>query len=292
MKILVDTDAGSDIDDALCLAYLLSRPDAEIVGVATVTGGPGERAKLVSAVTTFFGHDGIPICVGAANPLSGPQRQPEAPQAEALKRWDHASVFSEQPVEEFMRDLIAASPDEVVLMGIGPLTNVARLETRFPGTLGQLSRLVCMSGRFSNYQDMATVPEWNVLCDLEAARIVYAAAEATETLLVTSDVTRRLAMSRDDARERIVGLALELGPIVDMSEIWFATREKMTVHDGLAAALLFEPELCTYKRGRPVLDMETGATDWANDEQSRITATSDVDAERFFELFFDVLGEP
>ncbi len=38
MKILLDTDIGSALDDAMCLAYLLAQPQAELVGITTVSG--------------------------------------------------------------------------------------------------------------------------------------------------------------------------------------------------------------------------------------------------------------
>lgn len=39
-KILLDTDIGGDIDDAICLAYLLNEPDCELIGITTVCGEP------------------------------------------------------------------------------------------------------------------------------------------------------------------------------------------------------------------------------------------------------------
>jgi len=44
-KVLLDTDIGTDIDDAVCLAYLLQRPDCELLGITTVTGQPVERIE-------------------------------------------------------------------------------------------------------------------------------------------------------------------------------------------------------------------------------------------------------
>ena len=46
-KILLDTDIGSDIDDAVCLAYLLAQPACELVGVTTVSGESVKRAMMV-----------------------------------------------------------------------------------------------------------------------------------------------------------------------------------------------------------------------------------------------------
>ena len=49
-KILLDTDIGSDIDDAVCLAYLLSQPKCELMGITTVSGEAYERARLASVL--------------------------------------------------------------------------------------------------------------------------------------------------------------------------------------------------------------------------------------------------
>ena len=289
MKILVDTDIGSDIDDALCLSYLLSRPDVELVGISTVSGASEERAKLASAITTFYERE-VPICVGAAEPRTGEQRQPDVPQRVVLPRWPHQAGSTEQPVEAFMREAIESAPGEVVLLAIGPLTNVARLIETYPDTPALLSRMVCMSGRFSNYQNMADVPEWNVLCDVEAARICYGAASQVDTLLVSSDITRRLVVERSVAKEKLIDMALQIGPVVEMSEVWFESRPKMTIHDGLAAALLFEPDLCSYKRGQPLLDLQSAVTGWRDDDSSSIVATEGVDVGDFFTHFFTTLA--
>ena len=56
VKILFDTDIGSDIDDAVALAYLLAQPRAEILGITTVSGQPVERAKLASAICKTAGQ--------------------------------------------------------------------------------------------------------------------------------------------------------------------------------------------------------------------------------------------
>jgi inosine-uridine nucleoside N-ribohydrolase len=44
VKILIDTDIGGDIDDAVCLAYLLANPECELLGITTVTSRTAERA--------------------------------------------------------------------------------------------------------------------------------------------------------------------------------------------------------------------------------------------------------
>src|SRR5947199_9706432 len=92
-KLLLDTDIGSDIDDAVCLAYLLRQPQCELLGITTVSGEPEQRAMLAHAICAAEGRGEIPIHSGSPLPLLRPQRQREAPQAAALPRWPHKDAF-------------------------------------------------------------------------------------------------------------------------------------------------------------------------------------------------------
>ena len=132
VKILLDTDIGGDIDDAFALAYLLAEPECELLGVTTVSGAPLVRAQIVSSICRHAGRE-VPIVPGTERPLLGPQRQPDVPQAEALPRWPHDETFGAQTAIDFMRIVIRADPGEVVLIAIGPLTNVALLCAVDPG---------------------------------------------------------------------------------------------------------------------------------------------------------------
>jgi inosine-uridine nucleoside N-ribohydrolase len=59
-KVLLDTDIGTDVDDAVCLAYLLSHPECELLGITTVTGEAVKRASLASVLCKAAGRE-IPI---------------------------------------------------------------------------------------------------------------------------------------------------------------------------------------------------------------------------------------
>ena len=65
IPLLFDTDIGSDIDDAVCLAYLLRQPRCELLGVTTVSGQPRARAALADAVCQAAGRRDIPIHAGS-----------------------------------------------------------------------------------------------------------------------------------------------------------------------------------------------------------------------------------
>src|SRR5512142_896306 len=101
-KILLDTDIGTDVDDAVCLAYLLAQPECELLGITTVTGEAEKRASLASAVCLHAKRPDIPIYPGAEEPLTGVQGQPKAQQALALAHWPHRTDFPRDQAVDFM----------------------------------------------------------------------------------------------------------------------------------------------------------------------------------------------
>src|SRR5688572_7996186 len=106
MKILLDTDLGNDIDDALCLAYLLANPECELLGVTTVTAGAVDRARLASALCRAASKD-VPIRAGAERPLSGEPLQAPPFEADALlAAWPHEADFAPEAAVNFLNEII------------------------------------------------------------------------------------------------------------------------------------------------------------------------------------------
>ena len=145
--LLLDTDIGNDIDDAVCLAYLLAQPRCELLGITTVTAAPDLRARLASVLCRNAGRD-VPIYPGAADPLVGPPVQEPPPQAVVLDRWEHDTSFPTEPAVDFLRRAIRAHPGEVTLLTIGPLTNVALLFAADPAIPSLLDSVVSMGGSY------------------------------------------------------------------------------------------------------------------------------------------------
>lgn len=291
MKMLLDTDVGSDIDDAVCLAYLLANQACDLVGITTVSGQPVERAKLASALCRAAGRPDIPIVPGAEAPLAGQQRQPDAKQASVLPRWPHATRFPAAAAETFMADTIRENGGEVTLLAIGPMTNVARLLDRHPEVCDQLSGLMLMSGRFGpKPADARSDHEWNVFCDPAAAELVYRAPVASHRS-VGLDVTLRVQMEEQAVRQRF-SAHLGLLPVLDMSSVWFREGRLMTFHDPLAAVCLFDRLVCDFTRGRVEVDVPSGVTRWAADKAGPHEVALSVDAGRFFDAYFSVFQAP
>jgi purine nucleosidase len=290
IKVLLDTDIGTDIDDAVCLAYLLQRPDCELLGITTVTGQPVERAKLASALCRWAGKD-IPIYPGAGDPIFVPQRQLIAQQAECLGRWPHATEFPRGEAVEFLRRTIRAHPGEVILLAIAPLTNLGVLFRTDPDLPGLLRGLVMMGGRFTDsVRGNSGDAEWNAAGDPHATSIVYGARLPMHRSLGL-DVTTRVEMTADRFRTTFRSYR-QFQPILDLAEVWFRDWPGTTFHDPLAAAAVFDRSLCRFERGTVEVRVDegpsTGETLWKPDPGGRHEVAVDVDPAKFFDHYLSV----
>jgi purine nucleosidase len=288
-KILLDTDIGSDIDDAICLAYLLAQPQCELLGITTVSGEPVQRAMMASAQCKLAGK-AIPIYPGAAEPLLIAQKQPKAPQAAALSNWEHDRDFPQGEAVEFLRRTIRAHPGEITLLTIGPLTNIALLFHTDPEIPHLLKQLVLMCGVFTEHlPKRPTKLEWNALLDPHATAIVYRAPAPIHRSLGL-DVTTHVVMGAGEVRQRFQTRLLR--PVLDFAEVWFQQRSEITFHDPLAAVSIFDPGVVEFTPG--IVEVEfndadaRGQTRWQADPAGRHEVALGVDAGRFFDRYFGV----
>ena len=289
LKVLLDTDIGSDIDDAVALAYLLAQPQCELLGISTVSGEAAKRAQLASVLCNVAGRD-IPIFPGREAPLLQAQRQPHAPQAAALSRWVHQPDFPVGEAVPFLRQTIRAHPGEVTLLAIGPLTNIAALFAVDEEIPYLLKGLVLMCGMFNHRLDGVGPLEWNALLDPHAAAIVYRSG-VTIHRSVGLDVTEQVKLSATEVRQRFQTTLLQ--PVLDFAEVWFQSRPAITFHDPLAAATLFDEAICRFERGQIDVELASeyhaGLTRWESRDDGRHEVAMSVDGDRFFEHYFAVV---
>lgn len=291
VKLLLDTDIGSDIDDAVCLAYLLSHPECELMGITTVSGEPVKRAKLASAICKAAKKN-IPIYPGTENPLFIRQKQPVAAQAKALEHWEHEKEFPVGEAVEFLRRTIRSNPGEITLLAIGPMTNIALLFSVDPEIPKLLKSLVLMCGVFTNRLPGVGPVEWNAICDPHAAAIVYNAPVKIHRS-IGLDVTCQVRMEKDEVRERFKADVLK--PVVDFAGVWFETVNEITFHDPLAAVTIFDEDICRFDKGNVEIELMSdrlnGLTYWTPDKDKGIhEAALGVDSGRFFEHYFSIVG--
>lgn len=290
-KILLDTDIGSDIDDAVALAYLLCQPRCDLLGVTTVSGEAELRAEMVSAVCRNVGRDDIPIHAGCSQAILTDILQKTAPQAAALTGWDCGRDFPPSTAIDFLRQTIRANPGEVTLLAIGPMTNVGVLFATDPEIPGLLKRLVLMCGRFFD----AHGGEWNAINDPYATALTYGAGCQSVPPVHISfplDATTHCTLGADECRSRFSAKAL--APVRDFAEVWFTQRPEITFHDPLAAVCIFEPDICEYEQGLVSVSITPPTAGWTvidtQTETKPHTVARRVNAQRFFEHYFSVVS--
>lgn len=175
-KFWIDTDVGSD--DAVALMMALRAPDVEVIGMSAVCGNVPMQQAASNAlyVAELCGATHIPVYPGAEKPLvrtyvdakffHGEQglgsRQYPAPQRQPETR--HAV--------EALIEAIKAHPG-LVLVTLGPLTNVALAVAQAPEIVPLVSRCVVMGGAAATYGNITPAAEYNIWVDPEAARMVF-----------------------------------------------------------------------------------------------------------------------
>ena len=107
-KVLLDTDIGGDIDDAICLAYLLKEPQCNLLGITTVCGEPERRAAVADAICRAAGRS-VPIVAGTDKTLQPVPVYPTPEGAYALEHWPHKN-FEAGDAPSFLYEKIRQNP--------------------------------------------------------------------------------------------------------------------------------------------------------------------------------------
>ena len=285
-RILIDTDIGGDVDDALALAMALNMPNVEIVGITNVYLANAWRAGVTKELLRVYGREQIPVCAGAEKPLIGwwdenriPNSSPDYGEYRGEKL-PHAADFIIRKAEEI---------DDLILLAIGPLTNVGLALAKAPHIAKRL-RIFMMGGQLNKAH-----PEWNIVCDPEAARIVF--ESGADVTMVGLDVTNRCRFTRDEVDEiKNAGnpRAERLGLMMEQFIRNFGYLP--ILHDPLALAALIWPDLLKLERKRILIEtrgeLTRGLTidcDWGQGQEA--WAATDVDVQGFKRRLIEVLKQ-
>ena len=258
IRVILDTDIGTDVDDCLALAVLLGSPELRLEGVTCVYGDVGLRARMVLKLLRLAGRPDLPVMLGAADPLLRlrPVYWPGHEGVGLLAPDDDLPPPSAEHAVDYLVRTVMEQPGEIHLLAIGPLTNVALAFQREPRLAQRLAHLTIMGGAIRG-PGMLDLPlaEHNIACDPEAAHVVFAAG--APITLVPLDVTMRVMIRRPEtARLRGVGTPF-LDAVADQVERYprFVANGATMLHDPLAVALIVRPDLAEWVDLR--VDVET-----------------------------------
>ena len=175
-KYFIDTDTASD--DAVALLMALEWHDVEVLGISIVSGNMSvEQGSINARYTVELCKKEVPVYVGADAPL--------------VKKREHADWFHgpdgmgnmnypapklQETNEDFIEVLnnhINQHPNEITLVTLGPLTNVANFIKKYPDSFLKLKNIVIMGGASNTVGNVTPAAEYNIWCDPEAADIVF-----------------------------------------------------------------------------------------------------------------------
>ncbi len=293
-KIIIDTDIGTDVDDAVALVLALKSPELDIQGVTTVYGDTDLRAAIALKLIELSGKTGIPVAAGCARPLV--RREPPYRTGYEGKGLDLGENRL-RPIVQHAADLIIEKvsefPGEITLVTIGPLTNAALAFTKDPGITDKLKGLIVMAGATRLGKEGLSLPvaEYNVKCDPEAAFIVF--SSGIPLTMVGLDVTTKVRLNRDHLgllKKRNTPLTDALAALLDV--YWSRgehTRDGSCMHDPLALALAVDPSLVDITPMNIVVETAgafPGQTVAVEPEEGRaaVRVCTRVDADRVLEF--------
>jgi purine nucleosidase len=207
---LIDTDTASD--DAVALIMALRAPDVRVAAITTVAGNVDVRQATRNALyTAELCASDVPVFMGAEKPL--------------LREYQNATWFhgrdglgdhnypppGRSPGELHAVDAIVATVEAnpgLVLVTLGPLTNVALALAKKPEIAAKVSRCVVMGGAPCCEGNVTPAAEYNIWVDPEAARIVMLSGLPVE--LVGWQLSRGDAVVNESDIEQIQTLGTVL----------------------------------------------------------------------------------
>jgi inosine-uridine nucleoside N-ribohydrolase len=244
-RIIIDTDIGGDIDDAFAVGLALQSPEFKILGISSAWGDTHLRARLLSRLLKETGRTDIPVAMGIAKHPAG-----------KLDTLSQARYAEGGPADEnypnaveFLLDQIRRYPGEITLIAIGPETNLGAAIERDAATFRKLKRVVLMGGsvyrgysQFNYGKTHGPEPEWNILCDIQAAQKVFSSGVPLYVMPLDSTQIKLQELERAEIFK--TGTALIDALLVLYTQWSRGGSQTPTLFDAVVVAYATHPELC------------------------------------------------
>jgi inosine-uridine nucleoside N-ribohydrolase len=303
-RVVWDMDPG--IDDALALILALKSPEVQVLGITTVAGNAPVEMTSANAcrVLEYLNAGGIPVAMGAANPLNHPLE--DALSYHGSDGLGNCGLpLSKLPLYpaktwDFLARLVLDAPGEVTLVATGPLTNVAYAFELHPELPELLAGLVLMGGVYglTPYGKGNRTPfaEFNIWQDPEAAHIVF--NSGADIFAVGLDVSMDPAACLNS--QHLEQIKTKHTPAAHLAAQLVEYEVKYhgccRMHDPLALATLLDASLLDFTSTKVEVakgsDWDRGVTRILSSGSSQlIHVASAVDGPRFLKLFLSRILE-
>ncbi len=302
-KVIIDTDLGTDIDDAMAISLAMKSSEIEIVGVTTVYGDSKYRAQLATRLISLGGCN-FDVYAGIDKPLLGKRSIFMAGNEGEGAQEDLDYQFNDIHAVDFLIEEVMSNPGEITIVAIGPLTNLAVAMIKEPKFATNIKELIIMGGSVrlgaNSLNPMIRAEEHNIVCDPESAEIVL--SSKANIYMVGLDVTMMLNIGAMEYK-LLKGSDSKLNNLLgDMLADWmvFVKKtfgdEKTYMHDPLALVCSFNKSFIKFEP----MDIEvrytdkerTGQTIGKLNPNSNIKVALEVENKEFIDFLFKrLLGE-
>jgi inosine-uridine nucleoside N-ribohydrolase len=263
LPVVIDTDPG--IDDCLALWLALASPELDVRGISVSYGNTVvENAHRNAVEIVRRAGKRVPIAVGARRPMK--RQLAVAIETHGASGLGYADVPPAGVILDWMKPLdrlLAAQPEPVTLVTLGPVTSLALALRSDPALVrAKVARHIAMIGNIEARGNTTPHSEFNAWCDPEALAIVIAAELPTE--LIGLDVTRKLILKATE----VYRLAHAGNPLAnwlhDALRFYlefhrqYEKLEGVVVNDVLAIAALLQPDSLGFQDLRLTVDLDDG----------------------------------
>jgi pyrimidine-specific ribonucleoside hydrolase len=296
--IVIDCDPGHD--DAIAILLALASPEVELRGITTVAGNQtlDKTTRNALKVLELAGRTDVPVAAGADAPLERKLRVAAHVHGESGLDGPDLPEPTTKVVDAHAADFLAELIEPgVVLVPVGPLTNVALLLQRHPDVRDRLERIVWMGGAIAE-GNVTPAAEFNAFVDPEAAGIVF--ESGIPVTMIGLDVTHMALFGREHA-ERLRGAGRAGKAVAELADFFLEFHrerygfEGAPIHDAMAVAHVLDPTLVTTLHCNISIETESAFCDgrtvvdrWnVTDLPRNAEAAIDVDADRFLELLVE-----
>lgn len=271
-KVLLDTDIGTDVDDALALALILAVPDQlELVAVTTVAGDTRVRSRIASRLLAAGGRADVEVCSGEGEALARSVFHWAGHEEKAIAAGADAMLSDERAPERIVR--AAHDTEALEIVAIGPMTNLARALVLDPELPSRVGGLTIMGGHIRQVAigGYVCAPgiDYNLCSDPEASALVLGAG--FRTTLITADVTLDTWLRREEL-EALRAAGPLGGRLADQVDLWTPVQQRIFtglggdlapdnvafLHDPLTVLALFEPDTLHFETLRIATTIERG----------------------------------
>lgn len=263
-KFWIDTDTASD--DAVAILMALRWPEVQVEGISIVVGNmPVEQGERNASYTVELCGKQTPVYIGAAKPML---REPSyafffhGPDGMGGMNYPSARQPAEKtPAVDALIRAVRATPGEITLVTLGPLTNIALAVQLAPDIIEKIPVVYTMGGAANTVGNITPAAEYNIWVDPEAAKIVF--HSGLPIVMVGWELCRGEANLGDVDREYVRSLGNTLADfVIDCNRQALETNRSwlsdpgLPLPDPVTMAIALDPSICT-RRGKYYVDVET-----------------------------------